>query len=227
MEKTILLVDDTISQKDVLNDLIKNIRRSEGINVIGHFVNPNNRNFWNDNKDPDIDKLTAGIAFKFTDSIADLIIIDQYYSDLTFNGLDLISKLRNIPKFKNSEIFLYSGKRDVIVKEIFNNQSLSDAMKVANLAKLINLRISQFLDKDFRSEALRSLKKVKLDNILPGKLRNVEEGKIQSFSPRYREIPMGQLADMIESNDMDSGNILSEIFDLTIAHYVKLNEGLQ
>ncbi len=226
MEKIVLLIDDTLSQKDVLKGLVDKIRRNEGINVIGHFINPNNREFWNDDKDPTIDKLIEGITSKLTDSSVDLIIVDQFYSDIPFKGTDVIEKLRAIPKFKSSEVFLYSGNRKKIVRNILTDID-EDEKKVSALAKLINLKISQFLDKDFESEAIRNLKRVRLNNVLPAKLRNIEDGQIQVFSPRYQEVSMGQLADMIESNDPQAENILNEIFDLTLSHYIKLNEGLQ
>jgi hypothetical protein len=227
MEKTIVLIDDTQDQKEILTNLVEHLRKKEGINALGEFINPNSKDYWNSSKDPDLDKIINGIREKLTDRRPDLIVVDQYYSDISFTGIDVIEKLRSISKFKNCKIFLYSGNRDKIVREIFENDSLSTGDRVKKLAQIISYKIERFLDKDFKSEAINILKKVDIKDILPTKLRAIENGKINLFSSKYNQLTMAELADMIESNNPETSQILDEIFELTLSHYVKIDEGLQ
>lgn len=227
MEKAIVLIDDTQTQKAVLENLINHLRRKEGINALGQFINPIDKEYWNDAKDPDFEKLISGINGKLVGIKPDLIVIDQYYSGVSFKGLDIIKALRAIRRFKRTKIFLYSGNRDRIIREIFAEDSLSSDDKIKRLVQLIGYQITQFLDKDFKDEAIRVLKNVDFKDALINKLRTVENGKIHLFSPEYRNLTLEELANKIEAEDQDAPKILDEIFALTVSHYVKIDEGLQ
>lgn len=227
MEKVLLLIDDQNEHLVVL-DNIKSILKTESILLINKYINPNDRIFWDDNRDPDINKLISGIINELNSLKPNLIIIDQYYSDNNkYKGIDVISRLREIPKFQKCSIFLISGNRRRIIKEIFNS-NITDDDKVAQLAKIINLKIDSFLDKDFKSEAIKHLKLTKLNDILPTKLRNYEgeNAIINKFSPKYRTLKFSELADIIESDSTEAKEILDEIFGLTLSHYVEINEKL-
>lgn len=231
MEKVLLLIDDQKDYLVILDNIKSHLYRTESILLINKYINPNDRKFWNDNKDPDIDKLISGIISELNLLKPNLIIVDQYYSGNTnfngFNGIDVIEKLRGIPKFQQCPIFLISGRRRTIIKEIFNS-SVSEDDKVNQLAKIINLRIDRFLDKDFESEAIKHLKQIKLDEILPIKLRNYEgeNAMINCFSPKYRTLTLSELADIIESDIPETEKILDEMFGLTLSHYININEKL-
>jgi CheY-like chemotaxis protein len=227
MEKTLLLIDDEPIQKKVLENLAEHLRTKEGINVLTLYVDPNERDYLNDEKDPDLDKLVIGITEKLKGLRPNLIVVDHYYGDASFTGLNVIEKLRSIKKFSKSAIFLISGKRDKIVREVFEDEKIPTNERVNKLAKIIDYGIEKFLDKEFKSEAIESLKTRDLKDVLPSKLRELDNGKIHVLNPRYRELTLDQLADMIDVNDSDALGIINEMFDLTLAHYVKINEGLQ
>jgi len=227
MEKILLLIDDSPEQKTVLENLAEHLRSKEGINVLTLYVDPNERDYLNDEKDPDLDKLVSGIKEKLRGLRPNLIVVDHYYGDTSFTGLNVIEKLRSINKFRKSAIFLISGKRDKIVREVFEDEGIPTDEKVKKLAKIIDLGIDKFLDKEFKSEAIESLKTRELKDILPSKLRELDNGKIHVLNPRYRELTMDQLADMIEANDSEAQGIINEMFDLTLSHYVKFDEKLQ
>ena len=99
MEKTLLLIDDSPEQKTVLENLAEHLRTKEGINVLTLYINPNEREYLNEEKDPDLDKLVAGISEKLKGLRPNLIVVDHYYGDSSFTGLHVIEKLRPI---KNS-----------------------------------------------------------------------------------------------------------------------------
>ncbi len=229
MEKSLLLIDDSRDHIGLLDNIKKHLFHNESISLTTKYINPNDREYLNNNKDPDIEKLIQGIKRKFNSIKPNLIIVDQYLSDDEFyKGIDVIKKLRNMSKFKNCSIFLISGKRDKIVREIFEDKSKSDSEKVNQLANIIQLKIDLFLDKDFKDHAIDYLKKTALDDILPSKLRNYEgdNATINKFSPKYKTITFSELADKIETSHPDAKEILDEIFELTLSHYVHLNEKL-
>ena len=108
------------------------------------------KDFLNDQKDPDLVKLIIGIKRILVSLKPNLIIVDQYYSgNDIYNGLNVVEKLREISKFKNCPIFLISGKRDKIVRDIFTNTDFTIPQKVNSLSKIINYKIDKFLDKNF------------------------------------------------------------------------------
>lgn len=227
MEKTLLLIDDNREQKAVLENLGEHLRTKEGINVLTLYVDPNERDYLNDEKDPDLEKLVFGIEEKLRGLRPNLIVVDHYYGETSFTGLNVIERLRSIKKFSKSSIFLISGKRDKIVREVFEDDKILTDTKVKKLAKIIDLGIEKFLDKEFKSEAIEFLKNRDLKNILPSKLRELDDGKIHVLTPRYRKLTMDQLADIIDTNDSEAYDIINEMLDLTLSHYVKINEKLQ
>lgn len=227
MEKILVLIDDSPEQKMVLESIADHLRTREGINLLTVYVDPNERDYLNDAKDPDLDKLVSGITKKLIELRPNLVVVDYFYGDTSFTGLHVIEKLRTIKKFSKCAIFLISGKRDRIVREIFENQESSSDEKVKRLAKIFDFGIERFLDKEFKSDAIESLKTRDLRDILPNKLREIENGKIHILTPKYKEMTMGELADMIDANDQKAHDVINEMLDLTLSHYVKFNERLQ
>ena len=229
MEKTLLLVDDSREQKEVLDNLAEYVRRNEGINVLNLYIDPNDRPFLDDSSDPDLDKLINGIKDKTSTLRPALIIVDQYYSgNDKYQGLDVIERLRTVPKFRNCQLFLISGNRDRIIREIFENDGTPHE-KVKKLAKLLMLGIDRFLDKNFRDEAIDILKRKSIQEILPARLREFEKDKdvkLNLFTPKYKALPMAELADMIDGNHIEAPHILNEMIELTLAHYQRIDENL-
>lgn len=229
MEKVLLLIDDQKDHLVILDNIKSHLYRTESILLINKYINPNDRKFWNDNKDPDIDKLISGIISELNSLKPNLIIVDQYYSGNTnFNGIDVIEKLRAKNKFKKCSIFIISGKRSQIIRDIFEAKDINDENKVNRFAKLINLHIDKFLDKEFKDEAIEQLKKINLDEVFPSKLRSYEDENavINCFSPKYRTYTFSELADLIEGDKLGTNEILDEIFGLTLSHYANINENL-
>jgi len=227
MEKTILLIDDEPIQKAVLESLAEHLRTKEGINVCTLYVDPNERGYLSEEQDPDLDKLVSGIEEKLRSLRPDLIVVDYYYGSIPFTGLDVIEKLRSIKKFSKSSLFLISGKRERIIREIFEDEEIATSEKVKKLAKIIDFGVDKFLDKKFKNEAIELLKKKDIKDILPNKLRELGDSKIHLFTPRYRVMTMDQLADMIDANNPEAQGIINEMFDLTLSHYAKINASLQ
>lgn len=227
MEKALLLVDDS---KDHLGTLeqIKNKIKQEFINLTVKHIDPIHKDYWNEDKNPTIEKVLKGIEDKLKGIKPNLIIVDQFYSDVpTFKGIDIIERLRKMPKFKKCTIFLISGKRKKIVQDVFDDKK-TDKDKVNKLAKLINLKIDSFLDKDFKSEAIRILKQRNINEIFPSKLRNYENDdlKIHTFPPKSKSYTLEDLADKIENDDDEVNDILNEMFDMMLAYYTKIDEKL-
>jgi len=227
MEKTILLIDDNKEPKGVLDNIKSHLSQKESITLNANYIDPNDREYWNEEKDPDLDKLIVGIKNKLKSMKPNLIIVDQYYGgNDKFVGIDVIQKLRDIPKFQKCSFFLYSGNRNKIVREIFEAKELDENAKIKNLAKLIDLRIEKFLDKEFKDEAIKVLKRTSLNDILPTKLRNYEgeNALINSFSPKYKTLSFSELADKIDGDAPEARQILDEMFGLTLSHYADINE---
>ncbi|MGE0079145.1 MAG: hypothetical protein AB7S48_14905 [Bacteroidales bacterium] len=229
MEKVLLLIDDSQDHIGVLDNIKTHLRSNESIDLVTKYINPNDRAFWNTEKDPDLDMLITGIQFELKTLKPNLIVVDQFYgSNEKFKGIDVIQKLREVPKFQKCSFIIISGRREQIVRDIFEKEGITNSKKVNNLAKLINLKIDSFLDKDFKSEAIHYLKQSKLDEILPSKLREFEGENIviNSFSPAYNTLTFSELADKIEGDAPDAKDILDELFGLTLSHYVSINEKL-
>lgn len=229
MEKALLLIDDSQDHIDVLENIKSYLLSNESINLVTKYINPNDRAFWNNEKDPDLDKLISGIQTELKSIKPNLIIVDQFYgSNEKFKGIDVIQKLRDIPKFQKCSFIIISGRREQIIRDIFETEGISYSKKVTNLAKLINLRIESFLDKDFKSEAIQYLKQSKLDEILPAKLRDYEgdNSVINCFTPKYNTVTFSELADKIEGDASEAKEILDEMFELTLSHYAIINEKL-
>ncbi|ANQ50552.1 hypothetical protein MY04_3187 [Flammeovirga sp. MY04] len=225
MEKVLLLIDDGKDQEKVL-DNIKSKLEKDSINLTNIYINPIDREFWNKSRDPDLSILIDKIQHKTRSLKPNLVVVDQYYGDTSFSGLNVISELRKIKKFKKSTFFLISGRRDKIVRDIF--EVGSDSSKVTELVKLLGLKIEQFLDKEFKGEAINILKKDNIDEILPQKLRSHEKGNItiHQFSPKYRSLTFEELADKIDEGDQEVSSILDELFDMTLSHYANIDEEL-
>ena len=229
MGKVLLLIDDSQDHIGVLDNIKSHLRSNESIDLVTKYINPNDRAFWNTVKDPDLDMLIKGIQFELKTLKPNLIVVDQFYgSNEKFKGIDVIQKLREVPKFQKCSFIIISGRREQIVRDIFEEDGITDSKKVNNLAKLINLKIDSFLDKDFKSEAIHYLKQSKLDEILPSKLRDFEGENIviNSFSPAYNPLTFSELADKIEGDAPDAKDILDELLGLTLSHYVSINEKL-
>lgn len=229
MEKALLLIDDTKEYVGVLGNISNHLSRRESVNVTTKYLDPNSRDYFDENKDPSLSKVLSGISKKLTSLKPSLIIVDQYYSgNDNFDGLKIIEELRKISKFKTCPIFLISGKRDKIVRDIFSVEGINDKAKVKQLSKIISFKIDQFLDKNFRDEAIALLKNNNISDILPTKLREFENenAQINIFSPKHRVHSFSELAGLIENNHPDSETILDEIFDMTLSHYIALNEKL-
>lgn len=228
MEKSILLIDDGVEHIQTLQSIKKYLSESESISLVTKYINPNDRAYLDDDKFPDLKKLIDGIQSKLASIKPNLIVVDQYYSDNNkFKGLDVIEELRLIPKFRKCSIFIISGNRKRIVSEIFN-AAVDESEKVNRLAKIINLKIESFLDKDFKSDAIKYLKQTKLDEVLPTKLRDYESENpiINRFTPKYNTLTFSELADKIEGDTPDAKEILDEMFGLTLSYYASINEKL-
>jgi len=228
MESALLLIDDQTDHIGVLNNIANHLRTHENILVTPFHINPQHKVFWDDHNLPQIDKVLQGIKERLIGYQPSLIVVDQYYSVAPYNGINIIEKLRDTPKCSTCPIFLVSGKREQIVREIFT-AGKSESEKVNELARIIDLHITQFLDKTFRDEAIRVLKRRNLNDILPAKLREYEdqEVSIPRLSPKYSNLTLQDLADAITSNSPEAGPILEEMFSLTLSHYINLNEKLQ
>lgn len=224
MEKSLLLVDDSADHIAVLENISNHLREKEGINLSTYYLNPNDRVFWDEEKDPDLDLLVQGVKKELSTILPSLIVVDYYYSGADFNGLNLIEKLRESSKFRKSPIFLISGRREAIVREIFAKE-IKESRKVAELSKILKLRIEQFLDKSFKNEAIEVLKRISVSDSLPEKLREYEDKMVNLhlFSPRYRKLSVEELADMIDSDSDQAHEILNELFDLTLNHYINID----
>ncbi len=230
MDKALLLIDDGHDHLRVLDNIAKHLLRKESINLTTKYIDPNNREYLTEEHDPSIEKLIQGIIDKLKSIKPDLIVVDQFYSgNKDYKGLDVIEELRKINKFKKCDFFLISGKRNAIVRDIFVDTENSDETKVKHLAKIIDLKINSFLDKNFKDEAISLLKKRNLNEILPSKLRDYEgeNNTFHRFSPQYGSLTFEELADMIEGDDTEVSEILDEIFNLTLSHYSNINEKLQ
>ncbi|QXP69226.1 hypothetical protein H0I29_11345 [Polaribacter sp. R2A056_3_33] len=229
MEKALLLIDDTKEYIGVLGNISNHLSKRESVNVTTKYLNPNSRDYFDENKDPSLPKVLSGVSKKLSSLKPSLIIVDQYYSgNDNFDGLKIIEELRKISKFKNCPIFLISGKRDKIVRDIFSIDGVKDKEKVKQLSKIISFKIDQFLDKNFKDEAIALLKNNSISDILPSKLREFENvnAQINVFSPKHKVYSFSELSDLIENNHPDSVIILDEIFDMTLSHYIELNEKL-
>lgn len=231
IEKVLIVIDDSPEQKKVTESIAEHLRRKEQINTLPIYINPNDRPYLDDLKDPNLDNLISGIISKVTNLKPSLVIIDLYYSDNEiYNGLDVVKKLRELAKFKKSTIFLISGKREKVVREIFLAPDKADAEKVKKLAQIIDYRIERFLDKNFKDQAIESLKRINLNEVIPTKLREFEEDKkvrINLFSPKFKSLTLKELADKIELDDPEGPTIINEMLDLTLAHYQNIDAKLQ
>jgi len=229
MEKVILLVDDENESTAVLDGIKSNLK-TNNINVVAKYINPVDREFWDKNKDPQLDLVIKGIESSLKGKKAHLIIIDQYYSEgCDFTGLCIINRIRSIRKFKNTPIFLASGKRDKIVRTIFNNEVADENDKVDELSKLLNYKIEGFLDKDYRSKAIEFLKKETHNDILSTKLREYEDKGfyIHTFEGAHRKLHIKNIVNKIDENDTGVNIILREMIDLSLAHYINIEDELQ
>ena len=229
MEKALLLIDDTKEYIGVLGNISNHLSKRESVNVTTKYLNPNSRDYFDENKDPSLYKVLLGVSKKLSSLKPSLIIVDQYYSgNDNFDGLKIIEELRKLSKFKTCPIFLISGKREKIVRDIFSIEGVRDKEKVKQLSKIISFNIDQFLDKNFKDEAIALLKKNNITDILPAKLREFENenAQINTFFPKHKIQSFSELADLIETYHPNSATILDEIFDMTLSHYIDLNEKL-
>ena len=229
MEKALLLIDDTKEYIGVLGNISNHLSRRESVNVTTKYLNPNSRDYFDENRDPNLNKVLLGVSKKLSSLKPSLIIVDQYYSgNDNFDGLKIIEESMKISKFKTCPIFLISGKREKIVRDIFTIEGVKDKEKVKQLSKIISFNIDQFLDKNFKDEAIALLKNNNITDLLPTKLREFENetAQINTFSSKFKTLAFSELADLIENNHPDSVKILDEIFDMTLSHYISINEKL-
>lgn len=228
MNRIVVLIDDEPTVAGGLDIIKENLKR-KNIDVISHYINPIDDDFCNDDDDPILIKVIDGIKSCLKGVQPNLFIIDLSYSGGSeFDGLDLIESLRDLKKFKNTPILLSSGKRKAVVKKIFGNEDLTEIEKVNELAKLIDYKIDGFIEKNYKDEAIKLLQKVKIDDLLPSKLRNFEceTANINIFSPILNTLTFSELADEIEGNEPIATEILNEMLDMTLSNYVEIDEKL-
>lgn len=224
MEKSILLIDDSKDHIGILDVLVASLKKNEQIDLISKYINPIDRTVWDDEGDPQLAIVIKKIVDDLLTIKPDLLIVDQYYSGVGFTGLDIIEELRKINKFKYCKIFLISGKREKIVRDVFENKKMSDKDKVEALSKIINFGITRFLDKSFQSEAIETLKRRQIHEIIPRKFMETENKDIiiPKLTRGNGKIRLGELALKIEENSLEGEQIFSEMIDLSVAFYSKV-----
>ncbi len=221
-DRVIIVIDDNDQTKDVDEKIVQNLKR-DGILVKSIIINPNTREFFNDNSDIDLEKLIEGVKQRAAGHHIDLVACDYELGEEHVNGFTVIEKLRE-ERFKKCPIILYSGKEDKVIADIFNSPK-SDADKKQRLTKLIKCRIAKFVDRTgYTSEVIGNLKKANITSILLRKLKEHESKTITSIESLSQH-NLGEMAEKIENNQLDE-QLITEIVELTLAHYISIDENI-
>lgn len=150
-DKYLILVDEQLQRSTI--EKIKNLLKSEGINLIYEYINPNAAEFQQRtagkisiNKEKIVHKITNISYFKYSDTIA----CDYNLVPPDINGFDIICELRKHGYKTSKQIILYSAGIDTVISEIlFDNTSERERFKqiLTSHKKIIKTNIDKNIDK--------------------------------------------------------------------------------
>ncbi|MBL1386685.1 MAG: hypothetical protein COA35_018655 [Colwellia sp.] len=227
--KKILIIDDG-DVEQIVQRITAKLRR-KGIELQADILNVNDVQFKkNDGEGQiiDFEKIKRELKKVYFPKRYDIVLCDFSYGHDPLNGYEVIKWLINESKnqkakLRHSIFISYSSEEDKFKREIFDNQSL---------IKLIRLDIHDFYDRDKLTENIPRLI-VKLDKALNYRLHFISmlehnpDFVIKNGYPPFCGKKLKDVAKEIELESEQGQEFQKELFQLTYAHIVELNEEYQ
>ena len=92
-DKAYIIIDDN-DQRQRMEQKIDNILRPDGYKIKSFFFDPNDRDFWDEDKNMDLNKFMARLIYETNTYHINVIACDYEYSGNHINGVHLIHHLR-------------------------------------------------------------------------------------------------------------------------------------
>lgn len=189
------------------------------------FFNPIDRDFWNsfEEQEIDIEKFVKFIKNSTKGYHIDLIACDYEYVGSMFNGMDVISQLRN--EGFNCPIILYSGNEQKVVRDLLDSSSDTSA-KIEKLTKLLKLQIQIFRQRDTYPEAVVEylIKDYSLKDIILKKIKEYEDTTIMYDNGYYKGRKFGEVLEDISSEYKRGIDFLVNLVEYSIAYFSSFNK---
>lgn len=227
--KKILIIDDGDVEQIVLRMTSKLKRK--GIHLETDILNVNEVRFKKKDREGqviDFTKIKENLREEYFPKRYDIVLCDFSYGQDPLNGYEVIKWLINDStdkkaKLRHSTFVSYSSEEEKFKNEIFGRQSLK---------KFIKLDIHDFFDRGKLAEDIPNLI-LKQDKVLDYKLHFIsllEQNPDFVFQNGYPPFSGNQLKDIAEEIERDNEQgreFQKELFALTYAHIVRLNEEYQ
>jgi CheY-like chemotaxis protein len=227
--KKILIIDDG-DVEQIVERITSKLRR-KGIYLEADVLNVSEVKFKKSSTEGqviDFDKIKQELQNEYFPKRYDLVLCDFSYGDDPLNGYEVIKWLINESKNKkvkirHSAFISYSSEEEKFKQEIFDNQSLK---------RLFKLDIQDFFDRTRLAEDVPSLI-IKQDKILDYKLHFISlleqnpDFVFENGYPPFSGKKLKNIANEIEKDNDQGREFQKELFDLTYAHIINLNEEYQ
>jgi hypothetical protein len=221
-DKAYIIIDDN-DQRQRMEQKIDNILRPDGYKIKSFFYDPNDKDFWDQNKDMDLSKFIAQILYDTKSYHINVIACDYEYSGNKFSGVGLIYHMRRAGF--TCPIILYSGKEQKVARDLFKSNTDDDA-KVQQLVMLLECSISRFLNRDtYPDSIIEILKKdYNFKDIVLKKLSEYQNLIIRFECGYFEGRKINDAINEIKNDSLHGNKFIGELLEFAIAYFATMNK---
>lgn len=226
IQKYLILVDEN-PQKETLKS-IKNVLRSDGIDLIYEEFNPTNYIIRDSNGVLNFDEVTFKSNIEKLEyfNYTDVILSDYNLVPEVINGYRIIEIFRELKFNQKKKIILYSAKIETVISEILNNSEDFEVQK-QNLVKLISNNI-EFIKRDgYLDEVIKTIKQEADFDFETELIKWFHKRNKDTFNylfPKYKGKSFKEIAIEFENKSHTSLEFKKELIEQIIAYLSNINE---
>jgi hypothetical protein len=222
--KAYIIIDDQ-DQVQTMEEQIDRVIRKDGYKIKHFYFNPIDRDFWDNDKQLDLDKFIKRILEETQTYGINAIGCDYEYSGITnHNGLSIIKTLREFRKFKSAPIILYSGKEQKVIKDLLTKIN-GGQDQITPFRDLLSCKIERYLDRATYPNFIIEILKKRYDykEIVLKKLEEYQGLSLKFSSAYFEGKSVDDLLQEINSDTLQGNLLIGEMLELSIAHLATLN----
>lgn len=221
-DKAYIIIDDN-DQRQRMEQRIDSILRPDGYKIKSFYFNPNDREFWNEDKEMDVAKFISKIVEQTKTYHINVIACDYQFSGNQNNGIDIIDELRNAEFLV--PIILYSGNESKVASGLLN-ADLGNEEKIQRFIKILKCKIERFVSRDTYYEMVVEIlkKSYNLKEIVLKKMGEYSETVIRFDSGFFEGKPFSEAVREIKRDSLQGNKFMSELLELSIAHFAQMNK---
>jgi hypothetical protein len=221
-DKAYIVIDDE-SQTERMTNKIDKIISQDGYNIKSIYINPNDRDFWDNEKNLDLLKMISRIKELSRTHHINVIACDYNYSGNKFNGMHVIYELRN--SHFVCPVILYSGREADVANGILNTALDTNEKKVRYLEMLLKCRVDRFLQRDYYYDiVIEYLKKYyNYKDTVIKKMEEYPDTIVKFDSGFFEDKTFSEIVKEIKKDTLQGNKFVAEILELAIANFAELN----